>query len=77
MLNRIVEYRKARGLTQRDLARAWGVTQSTLSKLESGHQGLGSQEAIRVAAKSGLPPETFLVRYVSRRRSPSSRKRRT
>ena len=49
MVNKIKDYRKARSLTQDDLARAVGVTRQTVISLENGKYDASLKLAYRIA----------------------------
>jgi DNA-binding XRE family transcriptional regulator len=62
MMNHVLEYRNSQGLTQEQLAKRWNIAQHTISRLETGVQGLGSQESLRLSKLSGLPLEAFILK---------------
>lgn len=57
---RIARYREAAGLSQRDLARAIGVKQPTISNWESGERELTLANLVAVANVLQVPVAAFL-----------------
>lgn len=57
---KIRETRRRRGLSQADFAKAVGVTQSTVSKWESGAQRPDVNAAITLAVWAGEPAQSFM-----------------
>ena len=55
--NRIKSFRKERGMSQTDLAAAVGVTQKTISTIESGRFTPSTVIALRIATSFGVPVE--------------------
>lgn len=53
--------REAKGLSQTEAAQKIGITQSTLSGLESGRQGVAEDTAIRVARGYGMTLREMLA----------------
>lgn len=58
---RIAQFRKRLGITMRELAKRVGISQAQLSRLESGKQGLRSENAIKVAKALDIPPYELFV----------------
>lgn len=58
---RIRSERVAAGLRQIDLADAIGVTQATMSRLESGRSSASFADVIRIAIQLNLPLESFIT----------------
>ena len=52
--------RKERGISQRDLARALGMAQSTLSRIERGERRLGVDQLIAIARALGVSPSDMI-----------------
>lgn len=52
--------RKERGMSQRDLARALGWAQSTLSRIERGERRLGVDQLIAIARALGVRPSDMM-----------------
>lgn len=55
--------RLSRGYTQEDLAKVTGLSQSVISKYESGELGVGLQELAKIADSLGYPFRFFIVSY--------------
>jgi transcriptional regulator with XRE-family HTH domain len=55
----LVLARQSRGMTQADLERESGISQSKLSKLENGALQVGASDLQRLADALGYPPEFF------------------
>lgn len=47
--NRLVKMRKAKGMTQKDLSTASGITQANISKIEKGNYSAGLDVLSRIA----------------------------
>jgi transcriptional regulator with XRE-family HTH domain len=82
LLDRLREARRARGLTQADVARAVGRPQSFVSKTESGERRLDAVELHSLAQLYGRPLSFFVgersadgASVVSERRGRFSRRR--
>ncbi len=58
---RIAALREAAGLTQRELARRLQLTQSALSRIESGQRRLSAAQASQVARTLGIDPGELLA----------------
>jgi transcriptional regulator with XRE-family HTH domain len=58
---RIRRIRKARGLSGRDLARALGITQAHVSRMENGIQGLRSVTLLHLAEILRVSPFVFFI----------------
>lgn len=52
--------RKARGVSQRDLARAVGVAQSTLSRIERGERRVSVDRLVAIARALGVRPSDMM-----------------
>ena len=52
--------RKGRGISQRDLARALGMSQSTLSRIERGERRVSVDRLIAIARALGVRPADML-----------------
>lgn len=52
--------RKERGISQRDLARALGMAQSTLSRIERGERRVSVDRLIAIARALGVRPADML-----------------
>lgn len=52
--------RKERGVSQRDLARALGMAQSTLSRIERGERRVSVDRLIAIARALGVRPADML-----------------
>jgi transcriptional regulator with XRE-family HTH domain len=61
------EFRKSLGLTQRQLAKRWGMSQPAISRLEKGHSAMLPKDAIRISKKTGIPLEALIVPQTERR----------
>ncbi|MDA8017689.1 MAG: helix-turn-helix transcriptional regulator [Thermoanaerobaculia bacterium] len=67
LTNRIKSFRKEHGMSQADLAAAVGVTQKTISTIESGRFTPSTVIALRIAAHFGVPvEEVFQLRAYGR-----------
>lgn len=60
--SRAIAARKAKGLTQEDLAAAIGIDQSLVSRLENGHSQPLSEVAVRIADALGITVAELLER---------------
>ncbi|NPV54795.1 MAG: helix-turn-helix transcriptional regulator [Firmicutes bacterium] len=56
----IQRIRKAKGISQADLARASGLAQSFISSVESGQKSPTVRSLIKLAEALGVPPEKIL-----------------
>ena len=57
---KIRDIRKGRGISQRDLARALGMAQSTLSRIERGERRVSVDRLIAIARALGVSPADML-----------------
>lgn len=57
---RIRAARKGRGISQRDLARAVGVAQSTLSRIERGKRRVSVDRLVAIARALGVRPSDMM-----------------
>lgn len=57
---RIRAVRKERGVSQRELARALGVSQSTLSRIERGERRVSVDRLVAIARALGVRPSDMM-----------------
>jgi transcriptional regulator with XRE-family HTH domain len=65
LLSLLVEARKAKGLTQADVAAALGKPQSFVAKYENGERRIDVVEFVDIAAALGVPTATILEKIES------------
>ena len=51
----LYEYKETKGLTGREMARQFGISESYLSEVLSGHRSLSKKLAVRISEKTGIP----------------------
>lgn len=69
LANRIKSFRIERGMSQADLAAAVGVTQKTISTIESGRFTPSTVIALRISAHFGVPVEEVFTLRANHRNS--------
>jgi transcriptional regulator with XRE-family HTH domain len=72
MGRRIAAFRKARGMSMRELGRLAGLSQGQVSRIESGRQGLRSETLFRIAKALRVEPYRF---FLPEERDPSGGER--
>lgn len=59
-VSRIPRVRNARGMSQQELADAAGLVRQVISKIETGRQGVGLDDAVAICAALGISLEAML-----------------
>jgi transcriptional regulator with XRE-family HTH domain len=59
--NVLAQMREQRGFNQGEVAKAAGVTQATLSRMENGQSGITVEHLRQLGDKLGMPPSQILL----------------
>ena len=70
-MNRLKDMRKARNLTVNEVAKAIGITQPALTRIENGHRNPSLHVAFRLANFFNVSLEDLFPQFNTKRKTPT------
>ncbi len=69
-MNRLKDMRKSRNLTVKEVAKAIGITQPALTRIENGHRNPSMNVAFKLANFFGVSIEDLFPQYTTKAKKP-------
>ncbi len=70
-MNRLKDMRKSRNLTVKEVAKAIGITQPALTRIENGHRNPSMNVAFKLANFFGVSIEDLFPKYTTKKKTPA------